>query len=127
MRPRRGFTVIEVMVAVVFLSIALLGLIGTQIYAVRSTEGNRARLEASEIAATVMSGVESRLRQSFATSVAAEKTLVRGEDGPWYEVAERWEDEPARKLRRVDVTVRYRDEGVEHAYALWTVFHDDRT
>jgi len=122
---RRGFTVAEVMVGVVFLSIALLALLGTQIHAVRSTEGNRQRLEASELAATVMSGIESRLREDPAQSVTAPKTLVRGDDGPWYEVSEQWEDEATRKLRRVDVIVHYRDDNVEHDYRLWTLFYDD--
>lgn len=118
---------VEVMVGVVFLSIALLALLGTQMYAVRSTDGNRQRLEASEVAATVMSGVESRLREDASQSVAAPKTFVRGEDGPWYEVSERWEDTATQKLRRVDVTVHYRDDNVEHDYRLWTLFYDDQT
>lgn len=120
---RRGFTIGEVLVAIAVLAIAVLGLVSVQIYALRATEGNRQRLEASEIAGSVMAGLESRFSRGFPTVASSRAPVV---DHPDFdcEVSESIEDPGTKRMKRVTVKVYYKDRAGEHDYTLWTFFHD---
>lgn len=123
---RRGFTLGEVVVAVAVLAIAVLALVTVQAYALRATVANREQLMASEIAGSVMAGLQAQFSGEF-PSVALPRTPVAGRDGFEYEVIEAFEDPPDNVLKRVTVKVYYKDRSGDHVYTLWTFFHDNTT
>lgn len=121
-RSARGFTLVEVMIALVVLSIAVLGLVAAQIWALRSSEANRQRHTASEIASAQMASIESRLRADFTgTDVTQARTPVPDQAGFDYQVTPAPEGS---RLRNVEVRVFYQDRTGEHAYVLWTTFYN---
>lgn len=113
-----GFTLAEVMVALVLLSIAALGLVSVQIYALGAMEGNRQRQTASVIAASEMARLES-LHAGGRTLEARPRAPVEGQDGFEMEVREAQETgQPG--LQRIEVEVFWSDDKTAHSYLLWT-------
>jgi type IV pilus modification protein PilV len=95
--PRGGFTLVEMMVAVVILAIGLLGMVSTSAYVVRQMRGANQQA----IAANVIQSRVERMRSVPCASIAEGKAITRG-------VAEHWvpRDSVNRVLRVVD-TVTY--------------------
>lgn len=119
----RGFTIAETMVALVVLSIAVLGLVAVQAYSLRSSQGNKTRHEASEIASAVMASVESRLRKNPDDTTIAQTERVPVREGFEYTVTTRTAET---RLLHVSVCVYYKDRTGEHSYDVWTYYFDPR-
>lgn len=116
-----GFTLAEVMVALVLLSIAAFGLVSVQIYALGAMEGNRQQATASVIAASEMARIESGRARGERAAVRA-RAPVPGQDGFDMEVREEPETtQPG--LQRVEVDVFWSDGKIDHHYLLWTWFY----
>ncbi|MDQ7821205.1 MAG: prepilin-type N-terminal cleavage/methylation domain-containing protein [Candidatus Eremiobacteraeota bacterium] len=117
----RGFTLAEIMVCLLLLTIAVMGLVSTQIYSLKATGGNKYRHLASVIAYRVMSEKEKALRTDFSVSAAHSRSDVPGEEGFQYEVLE---EAPGTSIKKVTVKV-YWTEGTElKSYSLWTYLYD---
>jgi len=109
------------MVAMVFLSIALLGLVSVQIYSLRATGGNRQRHVASIIASSVMNEKEEALRKNFSDPVGQARMEVPGQEGYHYEVTE---ELCAPSLKKVTVTVSWKERERTVEYSVWTYIFD---
>jgi len=109
------------MVAMVFLSIALLGLVSVQIYSLRATGGNKQRHSASIIASSLMNEKEEALRKDFATSVAQARITVPDQDLYQYEVVE---ETSAPSLKKITVTVSWKEGDKTLDYSVWTYVFD---
>lgn len=112
--------------ALVLLSIAALGLVSVQIYALGAMEGNRLQQTASVIAASEMARIESRLLRGR-TSAARARALVAGQEGFEMEVRDVPEASQP-ELRRIEVEVFWIDDKKSHSYLLWTwIYERSRT
>lgn len=79
-RTRRGFSLVELMVAMVLLAIGVLGLAGVSAYAVRQTNTAQARNAATLIAESRMEELRSR---TCANVTAGTRTLPNGIVESW--------------------------------------------
>ncbi|MEW6279800.1 MAG: prepilin-type N-terminal cleavage/methylation domain-containing protein [Candidatus Eremiobacterota bacterium] len=114
----RGYSLIEILVAVLLIAIALLALAGVQAVALRSQQGVGGRHTASVVAASVMGECEAALKQDFTADVTRSRAPYAGQPGYEVSVSQRVESP---LLRRVDVSVYWRDEHDDaHEYRLWT-------
>lgn len=122
---RKAFTLAEVMVAVVLISIASLALIGVQIFALRAGETNRQQHTASVLANSLLAKRERECRNSqdafdFLTHQA--KTAVEDQAGYLYTMDE---TRLGTNLKEIRVTVfykqRHEDRDIEQSYPLKTV------
>jgi prepilin-type N-terminal cleavage/methylation domain-containing protein len=116
----RGFTLAEIMVCLLFLSIALLALVSTQIYSLRASGGNRLRHTASIIAYTIMNEKEEALRKDFTASASQAKADVVGHEGFQCAVLE---DLLQADFKRITVIIYWRDGQENHEYSIWTYIY----
>lgn len=118
-RNRRGLTLVEMMIAMVVLSIGLLGVAGLQARAITEGAGGRHLSEASAIARNRVEELgrfawdDTDLDDSGGAFNAASAT-INGLDGITYTVAERvsWDDADANlvQIKSLEVRVTWGDE-----------------
>lgn len=109
------------MVALVLITIAVLGLVSVHIYSARAAQGNRERHTASLLAASRLHLLEEAVRQDFSVSVAAPR--APDPDQPAYEV-EVLESLPEPTLKRVEVRIFWNSKQGPQQYSLWTLFYN---
>ena len=95
-KARAGFTLVEVMVAMMILTIGLLGLASTSAVVVRQM-GDAGRMG---VAASVAQSRIEKLRLATCTTASAGSSTARG-------VSESWTITPQVRSARIDVTVTY--------------------
>ncbi|MBI3929186.1 MAG: prepilin-type N-terminal cleavage/methylation domain-containing protein [Armatimonadetes bacterium] len=115
MKRRHGFSLVEVMAALVVLSTAILALVSVQIMALRTDPKSRERHTASLQAETTLAGVRQELWEDFDRSVVQPRHRL--DDRFELEVAETLEGPD---LKRIDITVYWTDVHGEQVYRLWT-------
>lgn len=120
----RGFSLAEIMVCLVILSIAILGLVSTQIYSLRATTGNKMRHTASVIATTLMNEKEEALRSDFTRSAVQPRIVFPGAEGFEYAISEEIVDT---NFKKITVDVYWTDNGIEHIYSIWTHLYNYET
>jgi len=110
-RPRRnGFTLVELLVAVVLIEIALLALVATGASLVRETTATRARFDATNAAAN-------RLQLLGDTPCASTNGVSNGATG----LVERWSaDVTPNHVREISDSVTFVATGSTHVVALRT-------
>lgn len=117
---RRALSLAEVIVALACLAVALLGLVGAQLYVMRAGAKQERFHQASLLAGSQLARVEQKLRDDFSAVVDQPRTTLE----PGYEWACR-RSPPAdasltAELTRVDVSIYYQDAQGPHEYQLWT-------
>jgi Tfp pilus assembly protein PilV len=116
----RAFTLAEIMVSLLFLSIALLGLVSAQIYSLRASGGNRSRHTASVIAHNMLNEKEEALRKDFSTSVAQSRSAVEGQEGFQCAIIE---ESPAADFKKITVIIYWKESQENHEYSIWTYIY----
>lgn len=135
-RSESGFSLAEVMIAVAVLTIAVLGLVSSQIFALQAGQGNRKRHTASVAAWKILSAVEEQARRDFAlSSLRPRQKLARldlFERSADFDEAslEEYEAQIVEQVRtpdfkRVEVVIHYQDDrGAQSEYKAWTYLYD---
>ena len=121
--PGRGFTLVEVMVSLVFLTIAIFGLVSANIYAARAHQVSKERQAANVLAVSQLESCERLLRHDFNESVE----LVRHSfpSNPDFEREVLVSSVGTRTdLKRVDVNIYWNDKNGAQNENLWTYFYD---
>ncbi|MDQ7825191.1 MAG: prepilin-type N-terminal cleavage/methylation domain-containing protein [Candidatus Eremiobacteraeota bacterium] len=119
-RRQRAFTLAEIMVSLLFLSIALLGLVSSQIYSLRASGGNRGRHYASLLAGRIMNEKKEVAKTDFSKALQQDTTPVAGEEGYSYRVIEELKSSD---FKKITVTVYWREDSLVCEYSLWTYFY----
>ena len=116
----QGMTLAEVMVFLVLVSMAILALVGAQIYALRANTGSRQRTTASTIAYSELNQVLSRQRQDF--SQRADRARARVEYEPDFEsaVAQLYYPDGRDDLKQIFCSVYWTDKEGAHEFSTWT-------
>jgi type IV pilus modification protein PilV len=96
MKSRDGFTLVEVMVAMMILTVGLLGLASTSAVVVRQM-GDAGRMG---VAASIAQNRIEKLRLATCTTTSTGTNTIRG-------VSESWTVTPQTRSARIDVTVTY--------------------
>ncbi len=105
MSRRAGFSLAEIMVALVLVSLGLLSLVSVVLYSLKAGQFNREHHTMVLLAGNQMAQLQSRLRVDFDADVATRSTQVFPEEPDYsYEVAVN-DESPDRK--RVDLTIHY--------------------
>ena len=78
-RPRSGFTLVEMMVAVMIMCVGLLAMVGTSAYVVRQIGGSRAEANASSVIQARMEW----MRSLPCASITSTNTVTRGVRESW--------------------------------------------
>jgi Tfp pilus assembly protein PilX len=134
MRHRRGhsgFTLGEIMVALVLVTVALLGLIGVRLYASRASAASPDKQTASLLAISKMAEVEEKLRRGMPFEDLSTDGEVDGVEGGTnfdpdvperfsYQIKTEAPDIP--NLVQVTVEVKWKDDGRGGIYRLRTRF-----
>jgi len=105
MDGQKGFSLIEVLVAVTILAIGLLGLAGLQVTAIR---GNSVAIHRSQASALVADKIETFQNTPYA-SIAEGVTTENGLDGIFTRTSQVQKDVPVNDLKTVTVTVTWTD------------------
>ena len=114
----RGFTLAEIMVALVLLSIGLLSLLSVIIYSLKAGQFNREHHTMVVLSETQMSRVRSQLRIHFDAPVATNNPTTFSEE-PDYSYEVRTSDaSPDRK--RVELTIHYQGGAESQSLETWT-------
>lgn len=108
------------MVSLLFLSIAILGLVSTQIYSLKASAGNRGRHNASLLAQRIMNEKKEASKTDFTQSLSLERTPVTGEEGYFYSVNE---EVKSSDFKKITVTVYWSEDSQEYIYSVWTYFY----
>ena len=114
----RGFSLAEVVVAFLVVTLAVLALVSVQIYVLRAQAKTTERSTASTLAASRLNSIESVLLQDFYAPVAASRAPLP--EPPGFELAVT--DEVLDQLREVHVAVYWTDANGPQEQALWTRF-----
>ena len=107
MKSRDGFTIIEVLIAVIFLSVGLLAMVGTSAYASRTMFRGHSADEAAVFAANrleMLRPIRASLASCPAASTGAD-TLKRG--SAWIAINSWTITAPATTARRISLTSTY--------------------
>lgn len=120
---RRGFTIAEVVVCLGLLSVGLLALVSSILYALRAGEDSTETHTAGVAAASIMCQVRQTLARDFTRSVAVRRQPLPNHAGYEYEVAER--AEMGGELKRVEVTIYWKDRQGDRRFRAWTKVIDD--
>lgn len=118
-----GFNLAEVLVAILFLTLALFALISVNVYSLRATQSNRGRQLANLIATTELGEVEARLKVDFHRAVAAPVHPSSQFAGYRLEVRDLGYENAARSLRRVQVLVYWEEKGARSYDLAATFYH----
>lgn len=124
---RRGFNLAEVMVAMVFLTIATFAVMSVNVYTTRASRGNRSRQIANTLASTELSMAESLLRVNFHIP-AANINTPRMTSGKYPEfdfvVEDLGYEDPGKNLRGIRSRVFWQEDGVQRTYELSTTVYN---
>lgn len=105
MHDKKGFTLIEVMVAILIMMVGVLGLLSTMSVAMKHNIENQRREEVIRVAEEIMSGMRTR---QFGVQSAYSTTTVKSQVRPvTYVVTERVENVSAGTTVRYQVDVRW--------------------
>ena len=128
-RSQRGLTLVEMMIAMIILSIGLLGVAGLQVRAITEGSGGRHLSEASAMARNRVEELgrlawdDTDLDDSTGAWVT-DPTPITGLDGVAYTLADRidWDDaDPAEvQLKSIEVRVTWNDEKRQNRQVLLT-------
>lgn len=115
---RRGFSIVEVLLAAVLIGFGVLALVGVQIYSLKVGKGTSGRYTASLLASSILNECEARLKDGFSTPVDQARGPAPDHPGYEFEVTSLPE---GLYLKRVEVKVYWKDaEGEARQYVLWT-------
>ncbi len=117
---RRGYSLIEVLVATFLLALAVLGLVSAHLYAVRAEREGLGRYDSGAAAGMILAGIESDLRKNpddFHKSYAVSARPVPDLSDVVYSVDE---SDVSPRLRKFTVTVT---SGAQE-FKLWTLVYD---
>lgn len=117
MRRRGGFTILEVMIAVMLVVVPLLALVSVQIYMTGAGAQDEMRATASALAYSELNRIETTLKAQFSTNVARPAGPVAGNPDYTMTITENLVNPD---LKEVRVTVTWSDEVGPHEYELWT-------
>ena len=112
-------TLAEVMVFVVLVSMAVLALVGAQLYAMRANSGSRERTTASSIAYSELNEVLAEQRQEFSRIAARPRAKVLYQPDFESAVAQLYYD-ASTDLKRVSCSVYWSDREGPHEFSTWT-------
>lgn len=124
---RRGFNLTEVMVAVFFVSMALLSVVSVNAYTLRATEGNQNRQIANGLASGQLAMAESVLKINFHAPPSDINTpRLTSNQFPTFDyvVEDLGYEDPGQNLRGIRVRVFWEEDGVPRTYALATTFYN---
>ena len=124
---RRGFNLAEVMVAMVFLTLAIFAVMSVNVYTTRASQGNRNRQIANVLAATELSLAESVLRVNF--HIPKENINTKRMTSLKYPtfdfvVEDLGYEDPGQNLRGIRSRVFWMEDGVQRSYELSTTIYN---
>ncbi|MFN8612951.1 MAG: hypothetical protein U0931_35760 [Vulcanimicrobiota bacterium] len=125
-RSRAGFSLSEVMVATVFLSLAAFAILSINVYTLQATRGNRNREMANRLAASQLSVAEAVLRINFHASPTSINTDRLGSEqyqGFEFLVEDLGYENAQKDLRSVRCRVFWNESGAARAYQLETTLY----
>ena len=123
----KGFNLAEVMVAMVFLTIAMFAVMSVNVYTTRASRGNRSRQIANILASTELSMAESVLRVNFHIPSANINTpRMTSKRYPDYDfvVEDLGYEDPGQNLRGIRSRVFWQEDGVQRSYELSTTVYN---
>lgn len=126
-RSKRGFNLAEVMVGMIFLTIAIFAVMSVNVYTTRASQGNRNRQTANILAATELSMAESILRVSFHIPAANINTpRLTSTKYPIFDfvVEDLGYEDPGQNLRGIRTRVFWMEDGVQRTYELSTTVYN---
>lgn len=118
----KGFTLGEILIAILFLAISVLAVIGIQTFAARSQTKAGERFRASQKAEAVMADIEETLRSDLDQDVSVERQTLPAAYNPEggvdfdYQVVSDFVGEPEDRLKSVRITVFWDDGHGEQSY-----------
>lgn len=116
----RAFTLAEVMAGLLFLTIAVFGLVGAYVFTLRAQTKSEKFETAARLARTSLNQVEAGLTANFDdASLARTRSPLAGEPG--YELAVALTPQPDPDLKRVDLAIYWNDAQGPHDYSVWLV------
>lgn len=124
---RRGFNLAEVMVAMVFLTIAAFAILAVNIYTTHAAQMNRNREIANRLATTELSLAESILRINFhlpASSINTVRLTSSQYPGFDFVVEDLGFEDPEQNLRAIRCRVFWNEAGIDRTYELATTLYD---
>jgi Tfp pilus assembly protein PilV len=123
---RRGFSLVEVMGAVVILTLALFAVISVNAYILKSTVGSENRQIANTIACNQLAVVESILKVNFrAPSADIATPVLQSSQFPKFSfrINDLGYEDPQQTLRAVSVQVQWEEKGENRVYEIDTTFY----
>lgn len=119
-------TLAEVMIFLMLVSMAILALVGAQIYSLRANSGSRQRTTASTLAYSVLNEVLSQQRQSF--SARADRARAKMEYEPDFEsaVSQLYYPDGKNDLKQIFCSVYWTDKEGPHEFSTWTYVYRGR-
>jgi len=124
---RKGFNLAEVMVAMVFLTIAIFAVMSVNVYTTRASQGNRNRQIANILASTELSMAESVLRVNFHIPPPNINTpRMTSTKYPEFDfvVEDLGYEDPGQNLRGIRSRVFWQEDGVQRSYELSTTVYN---
>ena len=118
-----GFNLAEVLVALLFLTLALFALISVNIYSMRAAQGNRGRQLANLVATTELGEVEAHLKVDFHQPIAQSVQASPQFPGYRYAIQDLGYENPTHSLRRVQVVVQWDEKGARSYELAATFYH----
>ncbi|GMU53375.1 MAG: hypothetical protein AMXMBFR33_25210 [Candidatus Xenobia bacterium] len=115
-----GFSLTEVMVGLLFLTIAVFGVIAAYFITLRAEAKDDGLYTAVLVAQTELNRVEMQLKANFSQNVAHPPVPVPGHPG--YQVAVAQQPGPDPELTRVEAQVTWSDRQGPHRYDAWVYF-----
>lgn len=122
-RGPKGLTLAEVMVALMILTVAIFGLIGARLYALRARSVTVERRAAVVLAAAALEEAERSLRHDFKFPVAMPRAAHPTEPRFEMEVLSQPHASMA-TLKRVEVAMYWRDRNGAQQHKVWTWVYD---
>lgn len=124
---KRGFNLAEVMVAMVFLTLAIFAVMSVNVYTTRASQGNRNRQIANVLAATELSLAESVLRVNFhipADNINTKRMTSTKYPTFDFVVEDLGYEDPGKNLRGIRSRVFWMEDGVQRSYELSTTIYN---
>ena len=136
-----GFNLAEVAVVILLLTVAVLALVSSQIYVIKSKEKNEERHQASLIASSLLADLEQALGEDFTVELVYADEDVLGfagfsdnpvnnpsaYDAPYlgrFKFTVLAVDGDTTRTRKVNLVVSWEDQDGTHDYRIWTTFYD---
>jgi Tfp pilus assembly protein PilX len=124
-RQSEGFTLAEVMIALLFLTVAIFGLISVHIYAARAQSVSEERQVASVLAVSELQAAERKLRHDFNERVPVTIKRARLATNPEFEREVLVQPVVGYStLKRVEVNLYWQDQNGPKQHQIWTYIYD---